>query len=87
MDTEVISAAALLRAAEEAEERYDREHVTPYVRDRPGRFPQAAVTHDPPAAHVSLTLDTQEDLLAASRGVRRAGPDAALEELIAAAGG
>ncbi len=48
MDTEVVSAEALLAADAEATDPYDREHVTPFVRSRPERFPQLAVTLDPP---------------------------------------
>jgi len=85
MDTEVMDADALLAADAEATEAYDREHVTPWVRANPERFPQAAVRLDPPAADVRLTLDTPEDLEALRRVVELAGRDAGLEDLIAAA--
>lgn len=87
MDTEVVSADALAAAAAEATDPHDREHVTPFVRDRPERFPQAAVRRDPPASHLRLTLDTPEDLRALRDLVARTGPDAGMEELIAALGG
>ena len=64
MDTEVISAEALTEAAAEATDLHDREHVTPFIRDRPDRFPQAAVTRDPSLGHLRMTLDTPEDLTA-----------------------
>ena len=86
MDTEVVSAHALRSAAEEARDPYDREHVTPFVRSRPDRFPQEAVALDPPAADVRLVLDTPEDLEALRRLIARA-PEAGLDELIAAARG
>jgi spore coat polysaccharide biosynthesis protein SpsF len=85
MDTEVVSAAALLAADAEATDPYDREHVTPFVRSRPERFPQRAVTLDPPRPDVRLTLDTPEDLEHLRAVVAATGPDASLAELIAAA--
>ena len=84
MDTEVVTADALAQAAAEATSAHDREHVTPFIRDRPDRFPQAAVTHDPPLGHLRMTLDTPEDLRALRDLVARTGPDAGLEELVEA---
>jgi spore coat polysaccharide biosynthesis protein SpsF len=85
MDTEVVSADALLAADAEATEPYDREHVTPFVRSRPDRFPQRAVSLDPPRPDVRLTLDTADDLEHLRAVVAQAGPHASLAELIAAA--
>ena len=84
MDTEVVTADALAQAATEATSAHDREHVTPFIRDRPDRFPQAAVTHDPPLGHLRMTLDTPEDLHTLRDLVARTGPDAGLEELVEA---
>jgi spore coat polysaccharide biosynthesis protein SpsF len=84
MDVEVISAAALSEADAEATEPYDREHVTPFVRDRPDRFPSARVAHQPSHADIRLTLDTSEDLERLRDLVARLGPDVTLEQLIAA---
>jgi spore coat polysaccharide biosynthesis protein SpsF len=86
MDTEVISSEALMAAAEDANDPYDREHVTPFIRSRRERFPQARVTHEPPAGDVRLTLDTAEDLRVLRDVAARAGPDAGLHELLAALG-
>jgi spore coat polysaccharide biosynthesis protein SpsF (cytidylyltransferase family) len=85
MDTEVLSRRALEAAVAEATDPYDREHVTPFVRERPQRFPAAAVTLEPPRADVRMTLDTAEDLEALRALVDAAGPDASLGELLAAA--
>ena len=41
---------ALDEAAAETREPYDREHVTPFVRDRPDRFPQRSLRLEPPGA-------------------------------------
>jgi spore coat polysaccharide biosynthesis protein SpsF len=84
MDTEVITASALVEAAAEATDPHDREHVTPFIRDRPERFPQAAVTHEPPLGHLRMTLDTPEDLAVLRDLVARTGPGAGLDELVEA---
>lgn len=61
---EAIGRAALARAHREARAAYDREHVTPYVRERPGDF----IVRRPPAPialrhpGVRLTIDTPSDL-------------------------
>ena len=86
LDVEAFSAAALATAAAEARDPYDREHVTPYLRSRPERFPQARLAHDPPYAGVRLTLDTSEDLKALRALVERVGADARMHELIDALG-
>ena len=86
LDVEVVSPAALVTAAEEAHDSYDREHVTPYVRSRPERFRQARVAHEPPYGDVRLTLDTAEDLAALRDLVGRTGARARMGELIEALG-
>ena len=43
LDLEVISRAALEAAAVEAREPHEREHVTPFIRERPQRFPSENV--------------------------------------------
>lgn len=60
---EAMTREALERAAAEATEPHQREHVTPYLYERPGRF-RVAVT-SPPGPDRSayrLTVDTPEDL-------------------------
>lgn len=81
MDTEVLSAAALRAAAEEALDPYDREHVTPFLRSRPDRFPQIAVRHEPSLAHIRVTLDTPEDLAYLGRLVELVPLDAGFAEI------
>jgi spore coat polysaccharide biosynthesis protein SpsF (cytidylyltransferase family) len=87
LDAEVVSRSALEEAAAETRDPYDREHVTPFVRDRPGRFPQQALRLEPPVRAVKLSLDTPEDLATIRSFVERVGPDAGLERILAAAGG
>lgn len=62
MDTEVVSFDALKRAWQEAEEKYAREHVMPYLYEEDGRFKVALVDHEPDLGHLRLTVDTAEDL-------------------------
>ena len=87
LDAEVVSRRALEQAAQETREPYDREHVTPFVRDRPERFPQRSLRLDPPARAVKLSLDTSDDLAAIRSFIKRVGPAATLDDIVAAAGG
>lgn len=87
LDAEVVSRDALEAAAAETREPYDREHVTPFVRDRPERFEQLALALESPARDVKLSLDTPEDLATIRALVERLGPDPALERILIAAGG
>jgi spore coat polysaccharide biosynthesis protein SpsF len=84
LDTEVVASAVLRVAAAEATDRYDREHVTPYVRARPQRFPQVGVFHDPPYGDVRITLDTPEDLRVLRGLLDAVGPDPSLGQVLAA---
>lgn len=59
---EVVKAQALLEAAEEARDFYEREHVCPFIYRRPERFHLAQPVVDPPwRGDVRLTLDTPGD--------------------------
>lgn len=62
LDVEVMSRAALERAGKEAHEPYQREHVTPYFYEQPGRF--AVLSIEAPEDYGSLrwTVDTEADL-------------------------
>ncbi len=62
MDTEVATIAALTRAWQEADAKYAREHVMPYLYEEPGRFKILLVDHTPDWGDVRLTVDTPEDL-------------------------
>jgi spore coat polysaccharide biosynthesis protein SpsF (cytidylyltransferase family) len=87
LDAEVVSRWALEEAATETRDPYDREHVTPFVRNRPARFPQQSLRLEPPVRTVKLSLDTSEDLATIRSFVERVGPDADFERILAAAGG
>jgi spore coat polysaccharide biosynthesis protein SpsF len=62
MDTEVVTFDALARAWREAEARYAREHVMPYLYEQEGRFNVLLVDHTPDLGKYRLTVDTPEDL-------------------------
>ena len=62
LDVEVFSLAALDRAWEEATEPHQREHVTPYMYESPGRFEMESVKSGEDASHLRWTVDTSEDL-------------------------
>ena len=87
LDAEVVTRSALEQAAAETDEPYDREHVTPFVRERPERFPQRALRLEPLLRTVKLSLDTPEDLSTIRSFVERVGPDADLERILDGAGG
>lgn len=62
MDTEVVQFEALYRAWREADAKYAREHVMPYLYEEEGRFNTLLVQHDPDLGHLRLTVDTAQDL-------------------------
>jgi spore coat polysaccharide biosynthesis protein SpsF len=62
MDVEVVTFDALTRAWREAEAKYAREHVMPYLYEEPGRFETLLVDHEPDWGELRLTVDTAEDL-------------------------
>jgi spore coat polysaccharide biosynthesis protein SpsF len=62
LDTEALTLATLEAAWREARAPQEREHVTPFVRASPHRFPMANVRCPEDLAHIRLTLDYPEDL-------------------------
>jgi spore coat polysaccharide biosynthesis protein SpsF len=62
LDTEVVAAAGLARAAREAVELYQRTHVMPYFYQNPDRFRLLSVTGDRDASGYRWTVDSPEDL-------------------------
>ena len=86
LDTEAVAVAALAEADRDGRERHHREHVTTFVRERPERFPSAAL----PSAHgergdLHWSIDTREDLDTVRALIAAAGGgDPALDALLAA---
>ena len=62
LGAEVTTREALERAWEEAEEAYQRVHVTPYLYEHPERFDLHSVTHDEDLSYHRWTVDTADDL-------------------------
>jgi len=62
LDTEVCTFNALQRAWMEATEKFEREHVLPYLYQVEGRFKVTRVENDVDYGKWRLTVDTQEDL-------------------------
>lgn len=62
LDTEVISCNALERAWQEAQQPYEREHVTPYILEHSSEFQLHSVTGDRDYSSYRWTVDTPEDL-------------------------
>lgn len=86
LDVEVISAPALARVGELAHEAADREHVTPYIRRHPEKFPSRGLHLDPSHGDVRVTLDTPEDLHSLRRLIDQVGADASMSDVLAALG-
>src|ERR1700761_759853 len=62
LDVEVMRAEALLRAAREAKDPYEREHVTPYLYRHPEMFRQDFVSQAADEGEVRWTVDRPDDL-------------------------
>ena len=61
LDIEVVTLAALERAAEESDKPYDHEHVTPYVRES-RKFRTATIQNDDDLSMLRWTVDEPADL-------------------------
>lgn len=62
LDTEVMKIDALEQAGHEANQRYQREHVTPYLYEEPGRFRTLSIESGGDYGAMRWTVDTPEDL-------------------------
>lgn len=61
MAVEVFSARTLAEAQAEARDDAEREHVTPFIYWRPGRYRLKSLTRAPDLSHHRWTVDTPED--------------------------
>lgn len=62
LDTEVFTMSALSRAWRDAQRPHQREHVTPYMYENPGKFRLSLMKGTTDYSHYRWTLDTAEDL-------------------------
>jgi spore coat polysaccharide biosynthesis protein SpsF len=62
LDVEVMRAACLLRAAREASDPYEHEHVTPYLYRHPELFAQDFISQAAEEGEVRWTVDRPDDL-------------------------
>jgi spore coat polysaccharide biosynthesis protein SpsF len=62
LDTEVMTVQALERAWRESTKPYQREHVTPYIYENPGKFGLHGIENDIDCSQHRWTVDTPEDL-------------------------
>jgi spore coat polysaccharide biosynthesis protein SpsF len=62
LDTEVMTMQALERAWVESTKPYQREHVTPYIHENPGKFKLHGIENEVDCSEHRWTVDTPEDL-------------------------
>ncbi|MFZ3277306.1 MAG: glycosyltransferase family protein [Candidatus Sulfotelmatobacter sp.] len=62
LDTEVMTVQALERAWREGTKPYEREHVTPYIYENPGKFKLHGIENNADCSQHRWTVDTPEDL-------------------------
>ena len=62
LDAEIVTMAALERAAREANSPTHREHVTPYLYEDPTRFRLSSLEQARDLGHLRWTVDTAKDL-------------------------
>jgi spore coat polysaccharide biosynthesis protein SpsF len=62
LDTEVFTTKALVEANTFASDKYDLEHVTPYIWSRPHRFPSYSLVSQQDDSDIRLTIDEVADL-------------------------
>jgi len=62
LDVEAMTMAALETANTEASATHQREHVTPFIRENPERFPQSSLTSHIDLSSLRWTVDHPEDL-------------------------
>ena len=62
MGVEVFPSSILKEAYEEAKEAHDREHVTPFIKNRYSRYRLGDIEHSTDLSHYRLTVDTPEDM-------------------------
>ena len=61
LDAEIMTRPVLRQAAGEAQDPYEREHVTAFIYRRPDRFRLGSLTNDAALGHLRWTVDTAAD--------------------------
>ena len=79
---EVFRFEALASADSQATMPYQREHVTPYIRENPDLFRLGNLELGRNWSHVRLTVDTEEDYLNAKALFERFGVNVQFEEVV-----
>jgi glutamate-1-semialdehyde 2,1-aminomutase len=74
LDVEVFTRAALEAVEDEASQAYDREHVTPYLRNA-AKFSRASVTNADDLSSMRWTVDETADLQVADKVFKHFSPD------------
>lgn len=74
LDTEVFTFAALERASRETDKAFDREHVTPYLREA-DKFRNAAMQNDQDLSGLRWTVDEPADFDVVARVFEHFAPD------------
>ena len=74
LDVEVISFAALKQANNEALSQYDREHVTPFIRNS-NKFSKYSIQHHEDFSNQRWSVDEPEDLLVVNNIFKYFAPD------------
>ncbi len=62
MDVEIVSFKALKEAHFNAYDPFDREHVTPFIRNRPTQYRLHNIKYSSDLSRYRLTVDTSEDM-------------------------
>lgn len=73
LDTEVISARAIVEADRNATKNYQREHVTQYIHDHKDNFRCTTLELDENLGKYRLSVDEEEDLVAVSELIKHLG--------------
>lgn len=73
-DIEVFTAKNLRTAHEQATDKFDREHVTPFLR-REDQFTREAITAGRDLSHIRLTVDEPDDIIMIDKVLAALAPD------------
>jgi len=74
MDVEVISFESIQRANKETKSAFDREHVTPYIRNSDS-FSKSSIQHTEDLSHLRWSVDEPEDLSVVASVFENFSPD------------